>query len=143
MATPAVGAACLLLARAAGSGPGPRRGDGGGQARPRRLQRAVHRRCVAELSREGPAPAPRPMQPQLAPPLVPGFLAPPRDPESEPASPPPTVPDDGLGDLDLDLEGKSGSCSFESCWFAICIRRPVVFSARNGLGALGRFFYLK
>ncbi|CAN6202434.1 unnamed protein product [Urochloa humidicola] len=103
MATPAVGAACLLLARAAG--PGPRRGSrgGGDQARPRRLQRAVRRRCVAELSREGPAP--RPMPPaQLAAPLVPGFLAPPREPEGEPASTPPPVPDDGLGDLDLELE---------------------------------------
>ncbi|XP_039842531.1 starch synthase 1, chloroplastic/amyloplastic-like isoform X1 [Panicum virgatum] len=104
MATPAVGAACLLLARAAGA-PGPRRGGGGGdQARPRRPQRAVRRRCVAELSREGPAP--RPM-PQLAPPLVPGSLAPPRDepePAREPASTPPPVPDGGLGDLDLGLE---------------------------------------
>jgi len=111
MATPAVGAACLLLARATGA-PGPRRGGGGGdQARPRRPQRAVRRRCVAELSREGPAP--RPM-PQLAPPLVPGSLAPPRDepePAREPASTPPPVPDGGLGDLDLglELEGKSGA----------------------------------
>ncbi|OEL33344.1 Soluble starch synthase 1, chloroplastic/amyloplastic [Dichanthelium oligosanthes] len=101
MATPAVGAACLPLARAAGPGPGPRRGGGGGgdQARPRQPQRTVRRRCVAELSREGPAP--RPMPPaQLAPPLVPGFLAPP--PASEPASTPLPVPDDDVGGLGLE-----------------------------------------
>jgi len=100
MATPsAVGAACLLLARAAGPG----RGD---RARPRRLQRVLRRRCVAELSREGPAP--RPLPPALlAPPLVPGcFLAPPPEPTGEPASTPPPVPDAGLGDLGLEPEGK-------------------------------------
>lgn len=102
MATPsAVGAACLL-ARAAGPG----HGRGGDRARPRRLQRVLRRRCVAELSREG-GPAPRPLPPALlAPPLVPGFLAPPSpEPTGEPASTPPPVPDAGLGDLALEPEG--------------------------------------
>jgi hypothetical protein len=99
MATPsAVGAACLLLARAAWPA------AVGDRARPRRLQRVLRRRCVAELSREGPAP--RPLPPALlAPPLVPGFLAPPAEPTGEPASTPPPVPDAGLGDLGLEPEG--------------------------------------
>ncbi|AQL01921.1 Starch synthase I [Zea mays] len=99
MATPsAVGAACLLLARAAWPA------AVGDRARPRRLQRVLRRRCVAELSREGPAP--RPLPPALlAPPLVPGFLAPPAEPTGEPASTPPPVPDAGLGVLGLEPEG--------------------------------------
>ncbi|GJN00849.1 hypothetical protein PR202_ga18070 [Eleusine coracana subsp. coracana] len=102
--TPAVGAACLLA-------PGPGRADRGrasaaAPARPRRLRCVVRGRCVAELSREGPAPRPAAAPAQLAPPVVPGFLAPPRtEPARAPASMPPPVPDAGAGAIGLQPEG--------------------------------------
>jgi starch synthase len=89
MATPGVGAACLAPSAAAAA---PRRRADPARASLHARPRLVRRRCVAELSREGPASRPlhSPAN-QLAPPLVPGFLAP-------PAPAPTTVPDGGLGE---------------------------------------------
>ncbi|TVU12437.1 hypothetical protein EJB05_46084, partial [Eragrostis curvula] len=99
--TPAVGAACLLAPGHPGRKADRSRASASATASARPLRRVVRGRCVAELSREGPAPRP-PAPAQLAPPVVPGVLAPPRtEPARKPASTPPPIPDD----LGLQPEG--------------------------------------
>jgi starch synthase len=132
MATPGVGAACLAPSAAAAP---PRRRADPARASLHARPRLVRRRCVAELSREGPASRPlhSPAN-QLAPPLVPGFLAPPAPaPAQAPAPTPTTVPDGGLGEPEPEFQ-------LQGTRFILRSRKIVYTAFAQTMRSFRRFF---